>query len=170
MADKRRTMWYYGYMPGKGLKPTLKQRRFVAEYIKTGNATEAAWRTYNNKSRRNARLLARANLQKPIVKKTLEEELEQAGLTIGTTLDVVKGAMFAGLKEKPKNSDSLRAAELLLKLYNAFPASKSMKLSYNINQQTPDKNLEEIRKNLSQLNEKTSSLLSRASKNTDEKQ
>jgi len=43
-------------------KLRLKQRRFVEEYIKTGNATESAERVYNCKNRTTASAIGTENL------------------------------------------------------------------------------------------------------------
>ena len=62
----------------KGDKPTLKQRKFVQEYIKTGNQTEAAARAYNVKNRSVARNIGAENVAKPCVRKLLEAQAEAA--------------------------------------------------------------------------------------------
>ena len=63
-------------------KLTLKQRKFTKEFINTeGNATEAAFRTYNVKDRRMACLMGWRNLQKPFIKAEIERLLESSDIT-----------------------------------------------------------------------------------------
>lgn len=56
---------------------TLKQRRWIKEYIKTGNATEAAMRVYDCKDRESANALGNENL----AKLSMPELMEDLGLT-----------------------------------------------------------------------------------------
>ena len=56
---------------------TLKQRRWIKEYIETGNATEAAMRVYDCKDRESAGTIGTENLQKL----AMPELMEEMGLT-----------------------------------------------------------------------------------------
>ncbi|HLC20440.1 hypothetical protein A3E97_01575 [Candidatus Uhrbacteria bacterium RIFCSPHIGHO2_12_FULL_47_12] len=60
-------------MPKEAL--TIKQRRFVIEYIQTGNGTEAAVSAYDCQSRNTARSMASENLLKPAIQKAISEEM-----------------------------------------------------------------------------------------------
>lgn len=116
---------------------TVKQRRFVDAYIETGNAAEAARRA-GYKSR-NADVMGRENLRKPMVRKVLEarlKELEDAQIAdarevlihltsamrgeIEEEIPVVegcgKGVSKARIIRKHISArDRLRAAEMLMK-------------------------------------------------------
>lgn len=120
-------------------KLTEKQRRFVAAYIKTGNAAEAARQAGYKAS--NADVIGRENLRKPTVRKALDarlKELEDAQiadarevlihLTAAMRGEIVEyvpvvegrgdGISSARLLEKPISAhDRLRAAEMLAKRY-----------------------------------------------------
>lgn len=55
----------------KGDKLSKKQKGFVKDYIKTGNATEAAERNYNVKNRNVANNIGAENLAKPSIVKEI---------------------------------------------------------------------------------------------------
>jgi hypothetical protein len=52
---------------------TLKQRKWIKEYITTGNATEAAMRTYDCKNRDSANAIGSENLAKLSFPELMEE-------------------------------------------------------------------------------------------------
>lgn len=56
-------------------KLTLKQQRFVAEYLKDGNGSRSALKVYNAKNDLTARVIASENLTKPNVAKAIAEAL-----------------------------------------------------------------------------------------------
>lgn len=57
----------------KELSLTLKQRKWIKEYIKTGNATEAASRVYDCKDRNVANAIGAENLAKLSMPELMEE-------------------------------------------------------------------------------------------------
>lgn len=63
---------------------TLKQRKWIKEYIDTGNATEAASRVYNCKNRDVARNIGGENL----AKLSFPELMEEMGLTNVALLNI----------------------------------------------------------------------------------
>lgn len=85
---------------------TLKQQRFVNEYLETGNATEAAMRAYNPQSRATARVIGSENLTKPNIRDLIDNTLIEEGLTVG----LVIRALVEDIQSKPAN----RIHELLL--------------------------------------------------------
>jgi len=70
---------------------TLKQRKWIKEYIKTGNATEAAMRVYDCKDRESANAIGSENLAK-LSFPTLMEEM---GLTDVALLNAGAEGMLA---------------------------------------------------------------------------
>lgn len=54
---------------------TVKQRKFVAEYVKSGNATESA--LHAGYSKHTARSIGQENLTKPDIKKAVEDALKK---------------------------------------------------------------------------------------------
>ena len=61
-------------MTKKREKLTIKQQTFVAEYLKTGNATEAARRAGYKGNDNTLRVVGQENLLKPAIKKLIEEK------------------------------------------------------------------------------------------------
>lgn len=64
----------------KGDKPTIKQRKFVKEYIETGNGTQSALKVYDTKDYMTAAMIASENLKKPKVIELLEDQASVAML------------------------------------------------------------------------------------------
>jgi len=54
-------------------KLTLKQRKWIKEYLDCGNATEAAMRVYNVKNRDSANAIGAQNLEKINIEEILDE-------------------------------------------------------------------------------------------------
>ena len=52
---------------------SLKQQKFISDYLKTGNATEAALRNYDVKDRGVARRIGSENLSKPDIRAVMDE-------------------------------------------------------------------------------------------------
>jgi hypothetical protein len=85
---------------------TLKQTRFVNEYLETGNATEAAMRAYNPHTRATARAIGSENLAKPNIRDLIDNTLIEEGLTP----KLVICSLVQDIQNKPAN----RISELLL--------------------------------------------------------
>ncbi|WP_294830114.1 terminase small subunit [uncultured Lactobacillus sp.] len=119
-------------------KLTVKQQKFCDEYIKTGNATEAALKAgYRS---RTAYSIGNENLKKPELKKYIEEkikEIESAKLaTAKETLEYLTSVMRGEQTETVVTSkglyknvevsakDRITAAKELLKRYPIDPLSK----------------------------------------------
>jgi phage terminase small subunit len=71
---------------------TFKEKRFVNEYLKTGNATEAASRVYNVKNRISANAIGSENL----AKLSFDLILDKAGVTD----DFIAKTIRRGMKAK----------------------------------------------------------------------
>jgi terminase small subunit-like protein len=59
----------------KGTKLSKKQKGFVKDYVKTGNATEAAKRNYKVANRHTAKVIGSENLSKPIIQRAIADAL-----------------------------------------------------------------------------------------------
>ena len=57
------------------MKMTAKQRKFVAEYVKCGNATQSAIKA--GYSKKTAKQAGTENLAKPILKAAIEKEMQK---------------------------------------------------------------------------------------------
>lgn len=71
----------------KKLSLTLKQRSFLREYFKTGNATLAALKVYDTDDYFSAASIASQNLKK--LKKPIQVMMEAKGLSIGKLVNVL---------------------------------------------------------------------------------
>lgn len=85
---------------------TLKQTRFVHEYLETGNATEAAMRAYDPHNRATARAMGSENLAKPNIRDLIDNALTEEGLTPRLVID----SLVRDIQSKPAD----RVSELLL--------------------------------------------------------
>lgn len=125
---------------------TAKQRRFIEEYVKTGNATQAALTA--GYSPRSACRTGSENLQKPYIKAAIEahyQKLEDESIATATEVlqyltSVVRGESSGeelvvegigdGLSEArivkkgPSETDKLKAAKMLAKRFS-LEVSKS---------------------------------------------
>ena len=120
-------------------KLTVKQQKFCVEYIKSGNATEAALKA--GYKRRTAYSIGNENLKKPELKKYIKEkinEIESAKLaTAQETLEYLTSVMRGeqtetvvtakGLYKNVEVSakDRITAAKELLKRYPVDPLAKA---------------------------------------------
>lgn len=96
---------------------TLKEKMFVREYMKTGNATEAAARVYDVSTRDVARNIGSQN----VAKLSIVEIMEQNGLTDEKITQTLNDGMDATEiditgKEIPVWTARLKATELASKI------------------------------------------------------
>lgn len=117
---------------------TIKQKKFAQEYIKSGNATEAAIKAGYNKN--SARQIASENLTKPYIRDFIKERLDKMdrkstadekevmeyltkimrGQDVEEILKGVGMGEQALVDKKPSISDRTRAAELIGRRYGMF--------------------------------------------------
>jgi len=135
-------------------KITLKQRGFVRSYISNGgNGTQAALESYNTNDPNTAHSIASENLQKPAIKRAIEQALERAGLTDEYISKLLRKAVTSGLGVKATNADALRGIDMMLKLKGAYPSptQKSTHLHIGIMEQVKDMNYSEVTKKLEEI-------------------
>lgn len=70
---------------------TIKEKRFVKEYLKSGNATEAAAKVYDVSNLNSAHAIGSQNLQRL----TISDELDKIGLTDSKIASVLLDAIDA---------------------------------------------------------------------------
>ena len=83
-------------------RPTLKQKKFVTEYLKTGNATESAARVYDVKNRDSANAIGSENLAKLSIQKAIQPAFDEA--------DVNRAWVMRGTKELAEQRKELNVA------------------------------------------------------------
>lgn len=97
-------------------KLTAKQTKFVQEFVKTNNATEAASRVYHVKNRNVANNIGAENLAKPSINQTISAEFKKEELDVAYVLK--------GLKEEADQIDDknirVKSLELIGKHLKMF--------------------------------------------------
>ena len=90
-------------------KLTIKQRKFVKEYIITGNATEAVTRSYNVSNREIAKVIGHENLTKPHLQQAIAVLMQENGIDDQTLfrclLDGLDSKMITQYKGKTAITD-----------------------------------------------------------------
>ena len=108
---------------------TRKQSEFVAKYIETANATEAAFAAYDT-NRDVARRIGSENLSKPDIRRAIDEALKANNITPDRWAKVLDGALEAEsemiigpgqTKTRPDHGTRLKAVDLSAKLADAYP-------------------------------------------------
>lgn len=97
---------------------THKQKIFISEYLKTGNATESAKKAgYSEKTSYSTgqRLLKNVEIRKEI-ERLQNEALEKAELSVSDVIKLVKEIAMSGKNETVR----LRAMDMLLKYLGAY--------------------------------------------------
>ena len=95
-------------------KPTLKQKGFVADYIKTKNRTKAALNNYDTDDYMTAAAIGSENLKKPQILKMIDDAMEGAQNSI------------IELSQKAKNENvKLNASKDILDRGGLKPVDKS---------------------------------------------
>jgi hypothetical protein len=77
----------------KQKKLTVKQRKFLKEYFKTGNGTQSAIKVYDVKDAESAAALASETLSK--LKEPIKTLMEQKGISLGRLMDVLDDGLGA---------------------------------------------------------------------------
>lgn len=133
---------------------TPKQKNFVHEYLKSGNATDAIQKSYNVKNRRVANSNASKILYNPNVIKYMESVLDKAGLDDDTLVNHLKRVIDIGIateaSKKATPADSLRGLEMAFRLKDRFPATKTVLDKKEVSIKLDGKNQEQL---LEQLDE-----------------
>lgn len=133
---------------------TPKQRKFCDEYIKTGNATQAAIKA--GYSKKTAYKIGAENLRKPQIKKYIDSKLKSisdnaiatAEETLGILTKIVRGehteqvitAEGDVIDKHPDTNQIIRASSEILKRY---PLAQDINIKGNLNVSNPFENLTE---------------------------
>lgn len=131
---------------------TPKQRKFCDEYIKTGNATQAAIKA--GYSKKTAYKIGAENLRKPQIKKYIDSKLKDisnnaiatAEETLGILTKIVRGehteqvitAEGDVIDKHPDTNQIIRASSEILKRY---PLVQDININGNLSVSNPFENL-----------------------------
>ena len=145
----------------KGKRLTIKQRRFVHAYIKSGNGTRAIMETYDSKSRESAKHMAQRNLDNPLIQQEITKVMNESGMTLTDNTNNLRKVIEMGIDSGRATADTaLRGIVEVFKLHNAYPAHKSLKLSLNRTEQVASKDMQAVVDELKKLTTATNSLVS----------
>jgi phage terminase small subunit len=105
----------------KEKKLTVKQSRFIKEYIKTGNGTQSAIKAGYSKD--TAYSIANENLNKPEIKRKIELTMSEEAKKLGITAEHILGNLkrFADKKTIKWATHAVKSNEILAKHLNMFP-------------------------------------------------
>ncbi len=113
-------------------KLTIKQRKFVNEYVKTnGNGTQAALKTYDTNDLNTAHAIASENLQKPTVKEQLDKILQRSEMNINRFTNKMSDILATEPPKGYSGADIVEVIKTGLKLHGVLTDRKQV-LSYNI--------------------------------------
>lgn len=107
---------------------TLKQKKFIASYLETGNATEAAMRAYKPKNRATARAIGSENLTKPSIRAYLEKRISAMGISEKEIAEIHR----RNLEQAENISASNAALDMYYKLRGDYAPEKRMNLNVNL--------------------------------------
>ena len=142
---------------------TIKQNMFVKGLVESGNGTQAALGAYNTSSSEVAKVIASENLTKLNVREAVEQAMERNGLSVEYISGKIKDSMVAGVGIKAKNSDTIRAGEVLLKLRGAFPTKQSASLHVDIRQMAERMSYGELKEEYERLKRVTDQVIAEGS-------
>lgn len=113
------------YMP-KTRELTIKQRKFVKAYVKSGNGTQSALEAYDTEDYFTGGSIAQENLKKPAIKKAIETALIELDITPKSVLKTFLNVTQMDLNDNP--NAVVRANENLANILNLYPSQKSLSL------------------------------------------
>jgi hypothetical protein len=100
---------------------TVKQRKFVAEYARLGNGTEAALAAYDTADRNTARAIAAENLAKPAVQRAVGELLDAGGLSDAKLAEIHTSYLVLADADDPQlKALGLKALDMAYKLKGSY--------------------------------------------------
>lgn len=144
----------------KARKTTLKQKKFIKEYLENGgNGTQAALAVYDTKDPNIAKVIASENLTKPNIRESVIASLEAVGLSDVCISEMLRKATESGIGQKATNSDTLRGIELMLKLKGAFPDKKTAHLRFEVKEPSENKSVAELKEDLATIHEQIKQVL-----------
>ncbi|MDA2937169.1 terminase small subunit [Acidobacteria bacterium AH-259-A15] len=111
-------------------KPTRKQEHFIQAYAETGNATQAALEAYDTQDSDVAKVIGYENLTKPHIRQEVDKLMKKVQLKTEDALRAVKDGLGANNKDGPNHPVRLKAADMTLKLHDAYPRGKDVSHSH----------------------------------------
>lgn len=144
---------------------TLKQQRFVKEYISNGgNSSQAALKVYDVKPEI-ARSMGSENLAKPDIKQAIESALSSLDITPSSVAKEINNLATKNV-EKISGDVKLKANIELLKLMGAYPGSKHTNINIGLKGNVADMNFADVKKELKVIDSELADSLGEESEDT----
>lgn len=140
---------------------TLKEKIFVTEFLKTGNATHAARVAYPTATKMSQNQFAYTVKQRPRVKNKIEEALRKMELTEDFAVTALKSVISAGEENRTdaKPADALKGLELFFKL-KGYLGNQKQTLKVTLKDKAQNMSAEDIKKELKKLDAQQQRLFS----------
>ena len=106
-------------------KLSIKQERFIQEYLKTGNATQSIIKAYPDVTYDSARMMASENLAKPSIKSRIDDVLDSQGVNAAFIIRELKQSNQDARNDK-QHSASIKAIKLLADFVGITNESKTV--------------------------------------------
>lgn len=135
-------------------KLTLKQKKFVIEYLKHGNATEAARIAYDGKEKFNSNL-GHTILNMPKVQRALDIALKKMNLDEDFAVEALKNIIDAGSQNlsAATPANALKGIEMFLKVKGYLGNNNDKILEDSVEEVANKMTAKEIREGLEKLDE-----------------
>lgn len=139
---------------------TFKQKRFIQEYLKTGNAKASVEAVYDANPQ-TANQMGHQLTHNPKIKKKIDEALEKMNLDEDFAVKALKEIISSGQKnatEEAKPGDALRGLEMFFKM-KGYLGNQKQTLKLNFKQKAEGMDVTQIKKELKKLDETQKQLL-----------
>lgn len=150
-------------------KPTTKyltvaDKEFVGEIIKKKTGKEAARIAYNLTNEKYAEVKASVKLSNTKIQTEIAKQMDKVGLTTQFLDESTSKIIESGLNNAryTKPSVALHAIEMVNKLKDRFPATKTLNASLNLTKELEDKSIEELKGMLEDIQESTNRILAKS--------
>ena len=135
---------------------SIKENKFVIDYVKTGNATQAVENNYDVKNRKNANKLSTDIKKKPRIQEAIRLEMQKQGLSPEVVVNALKTNILTGQGVKSTAETANRGIDIYAKitgLYDREDIEQSYKLTLS------KLNSKELRIELEKLTKSSTALI-----------
>jgi hypothetical protein len=116
---------------------SIKQKKFVNNYLQTSNQTQSALHAYNTTSIGTAKTVANRNMRNPMIVEAIDQALKKNNITLEGQTDRLKEIANEWQPDKISSDTVLKANIELIKLLKGYPTttkkveSKSIRVILN---------------------------------------
>lgn len=140
---------------------TFKQKKFTEEFLKSGNATSAAKKSYNVKNRQSASVAGYAALKSPTVQRYMAKVLSDKGVTDEKIAEKLQDLIDAGTTDRALKTATpdvaLKAITFAAKLKDIVPADKKQIQKQSLTLSLQGKSEDELKEMLETLGKEVTS-------------